>query len=88
MQNGDIETTFQECVERMTSLPEEQRQRLFDLLNESRQRQETLLRMQREVLDAIDDWRISEKYRAFDLECRQRESQTQAEFGEDSDSEF
>lgn len=88
MHDGDFQTKLREYVETIATLPEEQRKRLMDLVTETRERQEMIVRMQREALDTLDDWRITEKYRLFDLECRERESQPQNEFGEEFDSEF
>jgi len=88
MLDQDFQTTLRKYVETIATLPEEQRQRLMNLVNETRERQETIVRMQREALNTLDDWRITEKYRLFDLECRERELQAQAETGEEFDPEF
>ena len=88
MLDQDFQTTLRKYVETIATLPEEQRQRLMNLVNETRERQETIVRLQREALSTIDDWRITEKYRVFDLECRERELQAQAEIGDEFDPEF
>lgn len=88
MLDQDFQATLRKYIESIATLSEEQNRRLMDLAEETRRRHETIVRLQRETLSALDDWHITEKYRLFDLECREREMQAQAEPGDEFDSEF
>jgi nitric oxide reductase activation protein len=72
------ETTFQqklaELVAEIETMPEEERERLRALAEETRQRHEDIRRSVRTLQDNIDFLRVGIKYMMFDLEATRREN--------------
>lgn len=62
----------QRCTSVLESLPEVQREKLLALLEETRERHSEIKDLIRRSRDALDDWRLLEKYILFDLEARLR----------------
>ncbi|MCG8409500.1 MAG: hypothetical protein MI923_30210 [Phycisphaerales bacterium] len=59
--------------ERIETLPADQRERLYALVDETKRRQSELTRNVAQTRDALDDWRLSMKYLVFDMEAGTRE---------------
>ncbi len=71
---GDrFESQLREILTRIAALPEEQRARLMELVEETRERHQEIRRRVARAYSALDDWRILQKYRVFDLEASLRE---------------
>ncbi len=72
------ETTFQkklsELVAEIDTLPEEERQRLTMLAEETKQRHRELKKTVNTLHESIDFLRLSIKYLLFDLEATRREN--------------
>ena len=72
------ETTFQkklsELVAEIDTLPEEERQRLTLLAEETKQRHRELKKTVNTLHESIDFLRLSIKYLLFDLEATRREN--------------
>lgn len=72
------ETTFQkklsELVTEIDTLPEEERQRLTLLAEETKQRHRELKKTVNTLHESIDFLRLSIKYLLFDLEATRREN--------------
>ncbi len=72
------ETTFQkklsELVAEIDTLPEEERQRLAMLAEETKQRHRELKKTVNTLHESIDFLRLSIKYLLFDLEATRREN--------------
>ena len=64
---------IEEARHKIESLPEEQREPLLKLLDETFQRQVDLKVSFAHLRCLLDDWRIKVKYMAFDLEATKRE---------------
>jgi hypothetical protein len=73
MRSEDFDAAMERCITEINKLPDSQRERLLELVHATRERQQMLDRSLREALDALDDWRICQKYFLFDMEARQRE---------------
>ena len=71
----DFEAAVEACIREIRNLPAAQHDRLMALVAEAQLRQQELSRSLHCALDALDDWRLYEKYRLFDEECRIREAQ-------------
>ena len=74
MQSRQFETHLQQMIDRIETLPESQRGPLMNLVDETRQRHKDIRDAARKGHDALDDWRLIQKYRIFDAEARQREA--------------
>lgn len=68
-----FDSVLTELVARIDTLPADQRAALLDLVAETRQRHDRVRRSAERARAALDDWRIAQKYRIFDAECRLRE---------------
>ncbi len=68
-----FDSVLTELVARIDTLPADQREAVLDLLAETRQRHDQIRRCAERARAALDDWRIAQKYRIFDAECRLRE---------------
>ena len=64
---------IEEARHKIESLPEDQREPLLRLLDETFQRQVDLKVSFAHLRCLLDDWRIKVKYMAFDLEATKRE---------------
>lgn len=62
-----------EARRKIESLPENQRESLMQLLDETCQRQVDLKVSFSRLRHTLDDWRMRMKYMAFDLEATKRE---------------
>jgi len=73
MKAEEFDAALERCIRAINDLPEGKRSQLMELVNETRDHQQTVDVSLREALDAIDDWRLYQKYMLFDMEARQRE---------------
>lgn len=64
---------IEEARRKIETLPENQREPLLRLLNETLQRQSDLKINFAKLRELLDDWRVKMKYMAFDLEATKRE---------------
>jgi len=80
---------IEEARRKIDCLPEDQREPLLRLLDETFQRQKDLKLNFAKLRYLLDDWRIKVKYMAFDLEATKREladlRRKQGEKGEQGD---
>lgn len=86
MSAEDFQAALERCIQQINKLPESQRGRLMELVNDTQDRQRSVDDTLRQALDAIDDWRLQQKYMIFDMEARQREQAEQAQ--DDADADF
>jgi len=86
MQAEEFQAALERCIRQVNELPESQRGRLMELASETKDRQQIVDDTLRQALDAIDDWRLQQKYMIFDMEARQRELAEQAQ--NDADNDF
>ena len=87
MQSNEFDTAMERCIFEINDLPDSQRNQLMQLVEETRQRQQSIDRSVRAALEALDDWRICQRYMIFDMEARQRELAQAASDDEKSDGE-
>lgn len=74
---GDrFELQLQEILARIAALPEHHRARLMKVVEETRERHQEVRESVARARSALDDWRILQKYRIFDLEATLREQQS------------
>lgn len=74
---GDrFELQLQEILARIAALPEHHRTHLMKVVEETRERHRDVRESVARARDALDDWRILQKYRIFDLEATLRERQS------------
>ncbi|MBN2561901.1 MAG: hypothetical protein JXQ75_13325 [Phycisphaerae bacterium] len=59
---------------KIAALPADQQAQLEPVLVETRRRHQEIREAVTSARDALDDWRITMKYRVFDLEARHREA--------------
>ena len=86
MKAEDFQAALERCIHQINKLPEAQRGRLMELVGQAKSRQLSVDDSLSEAMDAIDDWRLHQKYLLFDMEARQRELAEQAQ--DDADADF
>lgn len=69
-----FQTRFTEILNKIQGLPENDRERLEQLANETRDRRERLKGAINELQESMDFLRLSVKYLVFDLEATRREN--------------
>ncbi len=73
VENAQFNAAIDEYIAFIETLPEAQRARMMELVDETRRRHAHLRHLEKTAQDALDDWRLILKYRLFDYEARQRE---------------
>jgi len=73
MSADDFEAAIEKCMAMINELPPDQRDPLLDLVTETRARHRRIQASVKHVMDALDDWRLIQKYKVFDQEARRRE---------------
>ena len=63
----------QELTAVISTLPADKREALLQMVEETRQRQQDTTANLERARDALDDWRVIQKYRIFDAEASFRE---------------
>jgi len=74
MDEQTFQNKFNELLNRIKELPEDQRSRIEKLANETRQRRARIQESVSELQEALDYLRLSVKYLVFDLEATRREN--------------
>jgi len=74
MDEGTFQKKLGELVNEIKALPEEDRQKLTMLANETKQRHQKLKKTVHSLHESIDFLRLSIKYLLFDLEATRREN--------------
>ena len=87
MENDQTEAQLQDILARINELPEDRRGPLLEMIAENRRRHATIRDKYVRSQEALADWRLIQKYLAFDAEARQREAQAQ-DSSSDEASEF
>ena len=77
METRDFEDRLAEITAKIYTLPTDQRDALLAKVEETRERHLAIRESTVRALSALDDWRIIQKYRIFDMEARLRESRDQ-----------
>ena len=73
MTDDQFEQALQRCLQALHELPEPKREELKKLVEQTRRRHKQIKQSLQSALSALDDWRLSQKYRLFDIEARRRE---------------
>ncbi len=73
MRDEQFEQSLQRCLDALDELPADKREHIQKLVEETRLRHEDIKSSLQRAIHALDDWRLLQKYRLFDLEARQRE---------------
>jgi hypothetical protein len=74
MDEQTFQTKFNELLEKIKELPEDQRGRLERLVRETRERRQRIQASVSELQESLDYLRLSVKYLVFDLEATRREN--------------
>jgi hypothetical protein len=74
MEEQAFEAQLREIIAKINTLPEPQRAPLMALVEEARQRHAQIKDATARAREALDDWRLIQKYILFDHEARQREA--------------
>lgn len=74
MDDKSFQEKLAELVTDLNSLPETEREKLSDLANRARTRQEKMKKTIGELSESLDYLRLSVKYLVFDLEATRREN--------------
>lgn len=74
MDEQTFQAKFNELLNRIKELPQEQRSRIEKLANETRDRRARIQESVSELQEALDYLRLSVKYLVFDLEATRREN--------------
>ncbi len=74
MNDQDFQAKLGDLIAQISTLPEDQRERLTQLVDEARDRQSRMKRTVAELQDSLDYLRLSIKYMLFDLEATRREN--------------
>lgn len=74
MNEQEFQKKLGELMGEISTLPKAQRQRLTELANKTRQRQDKLRASVGELQESMDHLRLSIKYLVFDLEATRREN--------------
>ena len=86
MSNEQFEAAMQRAMAAMESLPVEQREKLMVVVEETRRRHERIQQSVMVANEAMDDWRILQKYMVFDREAQARERQSREKLRNSGDS--
>jgi hypothetical protein len=74
MDEQTFQTKFNELLEKIKQLPDEQRGRLEHLAEQTKQRRRRIQNSVAELQESLDYLRLSVKYLVFDLEATRREN--------------
>jgi len=74
MDEQTFQNKFNELLNRIKELPDDQRTRIEKLANETRERRARIQESVSELQEALDYLRLSVKYLVFDLEATRREN--------------
>lgn len=74
MDEHTFKEKFSEILKKINTLPTQERPRLMELAEETRDRRERLRTSIAELQDSLDYLRLSVKYLVFDLEATRREN--------------
>ena len=83
MDQQAFDAQLREIIAKINTLPEPQRAPLMALVEEARQRHARIKGATARAREALDDWRLIQKYILFDHEARQREAQTNRDPSDD-----
>ncbi len=86
MDEQTFQNKFNELIDRIKELPEDQRGRLEDLANETKERRDRIQASVSELQESLDYLRLSVKYLVFDLEATRRENAYLRRLVEESNS--
>ena len=78
MTSEEFEAAVEGCAPLLEDLPSERREDLSELIEETRRRFEEVTQSIGRAREALDDWRLVQKYLLFDREASQREAQEQS----------
>lgn len=74
MNRDALEALIQETMATIQTLPAERRIPLLKLVAETRERHEQIREYAKRAQEAVDDWRLIQKYMIFDAEASAREA--------------
>lgn len=75
LEEREYRAALDELLQRIDSLPPEQRRRLQGLVGQTRQRHEKLRESVTRLQETLDTLRVSVKYLIFDVEATRRENE-------------
>jgi len=87
MDEQTFQTKFNELLDRIKELPDNQRGRMEELAEETKQRRDRIQQSVTELQESLDYLRLSVKYLVFDLEATRRENAYLRKLVEDSNRE-
>jgi hypothetical protein len=87
MDEQTFQNKFNELLDRIKELPENQRGRMEELAEETKQRRDRIQQSVTELQESLDYLRLSVKYLVFDLEATRRENAYLRKLVEDSNRE-
>ena len=79
MTQEQFEDRLADIVAKIETLPEPQRSSLQQVVEQTRSRHAEIADALNRARNALDDWRVMQKYLVFDAECRRREEQADGE---------
>ncbi len=68
-----LEAHIAKIMDTLHTLPESRRTAIMQAVEETRKRHEKISESVQGAMDALDDWRLIQKYRVFDAEATARE---------------
>ncbi len=74
MGDNEFQVKLSDLISQANALPEDQRNALMQMANDTKARHETVRKTMAELQEAIDYLRLSTKYLVFDLEATRREN--------------
>ncbi len=74
MDEQTFQNKFNELLNRINELPDDQRSRIEKMANDTRERRQRIQSSVSELQEALDYLRLSVKYLVFDLEATRREN--------------
>ena len=75
MKHEAFDAKIEEYISLIQQLPEVARGRMMELVDETRERNAYIEEMAQAASDALDDWRLTVKYRLFHDEAARREAE-------------
>ena len=73
MTRETLEAHIEKMMTKINSLPKDRRESLLKVVEETRVRHAHIQESVTGALNALDDWRLLQKYHIFDLEAKARE---------------
>ena len=83
MKDDQFDAAVAEHIASIETLPEEQRERLMEIVEETRRRHANLKQIEKRARDSLDDWRLILKYNMFNDEAKRREAQRRNDSGQE-----